>query len=206
MASRRHRTALGLSTSAAAAAGAVMVAASAATAAAASAGGPPAAHVVVKGMDARTFLEISGLTVQESNGYLAALGPAGPVKAAAAALKAAGLGDTALFTGPGGTCDGIVVLTGNGRSQGTDFQVVNMTAADVQNNSTAQDAVYSDASGDLEATVAPGADVGIPPADVDFAAYPVGSTPPPDNRGLNPNAQFTWVAPNAAGQGGPTSH
>lgn len=132
-----------------------------------------------------------GLTVQEAGGYVGAEGPASLVVSTSQELAALGVGNTALFTGPGETGTGFLVVSGNGAAQGTDFQVVNMTAASVLNASDAQDAVYSDNSSNLAAVVAAGASADITPVDVDYAVYPDGSTPPPDNRGLNPTAQFT---------------
>lgn len=173
--------ALGLSTTAAVAAAAVL--GTSAAASAASAARTPTAPGSFK---------VGGLIVQESNGYYAASGPAAAVKAAVARLTADHVGNTAFYTGAGETGAGIVVLTGNGRSEGTDFRIASLTAASVQNGSTDQDAVYSNAGEGLDVIIAPGASASIPPVDVDFAVYPVGATPPPDNRGLIPNAQFSW--------------
>lgn len=185
---RLPRIAFGLAASLATAAGAVLAASPAASAYASP------AHALSTAPGALTLFQGGGLTVQESNGYYAASGPAAYVKQAAATLTAQGVGNTALYTGPGGAGGGIVILTGNDQPEGTDFQVMKMTAVHVENNSTHQDAVYSDDSSALDALVAPGQSVDVPPVDVDFAVYPVGATPPPDNRGLNPNAQFTWDA------------
>ena len=138
------------------------------------------------------LLESQGLDVQESDGFLAAEGSAALVRSASETLRDGGVGNTALYTGAGETGAGVVVISGNGVQPTTDFQVMEMTAASVENNSTQRDAVYSDNSSALDAIVAPGTDADITPVDVDYAAYPVGSTPPPDNRGLNPNAQFTF--------------
>lgn len=143
-------------------------------------------------VDVRSILLAPGLTVQESGGYLGAEGPAQLVDSTSRDLTALGIGNTALYTGPGETGVGFLVVTGYGVAEGTDFQVMNMTAASVHNAGDAQDAVYSDNSSVLDAVVAPGETTDIPPVDVDFAIYPDGSTPPPDNRGLNPTAQFTF--------------
>jgi hypothetical protein len=138
------------------------------------------------------LLEQQGLSVQVSDGFLAAEGPAALVETASEALRRGGVGNTALYTGAHETGSGVVVISGNGVLPTTDFQVMEMTAANIENNSTRLDAVYSDNSSALDALVAPGIDADVTPVDVDYAAYPVGSTPPPDNHGLNPNAQFTF--------------
>ncbi|WP_034270906.1 hypothetical protein [Actinospica robiniae] len=179
------RLALGLGTAAATAAAAVLGTSTAASATSAT----PAAST--RAPSPGSF-EFGGLTVQESNGYYAATGPAAAVRATAAKLAASHLGNTAFFTGAKETGAGIVVVTGDSRPEGTDFRIANLTAASVVNNSTDQDAVYWNAGEGLDVVVAPGASASIPPDDVDFALYPVGATPPPDNRGLIPNAQFTW--------------
>ena len=177
---RSLRIALGLSTALAAAAGAAFAAASSASAASTTS-------------LTRTLIQDPGLTIQESHGFIAGTGSAAAVKSAASELTGLGVGNTALYTGAGGTGQGIVILTGNDEPEGTDFQVVNLTAAHVQNDSADQDAVYADNGGGLAATVAPSGSSDLtPPVDVDFAVYPPGTTPPPDNRGLNPSAQFTW--------------
>lgn len=142
--------------------------------------------------EAMPLLQQQGLDVQQSDGFLSAEGPAALVKTASEALMRAGVGNTALYTGSGETGSGVVVISGNGVQPTTDFQVMEMTAANVENNSTQLDAVYSDNSSALDALVAPGTDTNVTPVDVDYAAYPVGSTPPPDNHGLNPNAQFSF--------------
>jgi hypothetical protein len=138
------------------------------------------------------LLQQQGLNVQLSGGFLAAEGPATLVKTASESLMRGGVGNTALYTGAGETSTGVVVISGNGVLPTTDFQVMEMIVANVENNSTQRDAVYSDNSSALAAVVAPGTDADITPVDVDFAAYPVGSAPPPDNHGLNPDAQFTF--------------
>ncbi len=172
------RLTLGLSTSLAAATGAVLALSPTASAA-------PAVPAL---------FQDAGLAIQQNNGFIAGTGTAAAVKSAADSLNRLGVGNTALYTGAGRTGRGIVILTGNDQPEGTDFQVLNLTAAHVQNDSRDQDAVYADSGSffDLDATVAPGASVDITPVDVDFALYPPGTTPPPDNRGLNPNAQFSW--------------
>ena len=142
--------------------------------------------------EAMPLLQQQGLDVQVADGFLAAEGPAALVATASESLRRGGVGNTALYTGAHETGNGVVVISGNGVLPTTDFQIMEMTAANVENNSTQLDAVYSDDSSALDALVAPGTDADITPVDVDFAAYPVGSTPPPDNHGLNPNAQFTF--------------
>jgi hypothetical protein len=142
--------------------------------------------------EAMPLLQQQGLDVQVADGFLAAEGPAALVETASESLRRGGVGNTALYTGAHKTGSGVVVISGNGVSPTTDFQVVEMTAANIENNSTQLDAVYSDDSSALDALVAPGTDADVTPVDVDYAAYPVGSTPPPDNHGLNPNAQFTF--------------
>jgi len=168
---------------------AVTVAAPAATAYASSR--IPASAAVFT--EAMPLLQKDGLDVQESGGFLGAQGPAALVASASATLRLGGVGNTALYTGAGETGTGFVVISGNGVQPTTDFQVMGMTAANVENNSTRLDAVYSDDGSELDALVAPGTDSDIAPVDIDYAAYPVGSTPPPDNRGLNPDAQFTFA-------------
>ena len=138
-----------------------------------------------------------GLTVQESSGFLGAEGPAADVVSASEQLELGGVGNTALYSGAGETGTGFVVISGNALSPTTDFQVMGMTAANIENSSTQLDAVYSDDSSVLDALVPPGKDLDVTPVDVDYAAYPAGSTPPPDNHGLNPDAQFEFggIAP-----------
>ena len=138
-----------------------------------------------------------GLTVQESSGVLGAEGPAAKVAAASEQLELGGVGNTALYTGAGETGTGFLVISGNALVPTMDFQVMGMTAANIENSSTQLDAVYSDDSSLLDALVPPGQDADVTSVDVDYAAYPAGSTPPPDNHGLNPDAQFEFggIAP-----------
>lgn len=133
------------------------------------------------------------LPVQQNNGYYAACGAAADVEAMSFALGLAGVGNVALFTGPGRTGLGCDVISGNGLAIGTDFQVMGMTAANVDNRSDEPVAVYSDQTDDLDAVVPAGADSDITPVDVNYAAYPAGSTPPPDDRGLIPTAVFQFA-------------
>ena len=150
--------------------------------------------------EAMTVLQQQGLDIQQSGGFLSAEGPAALVRTVSESLMRGGVGNTALYTGTSETGSGVVVISGNGVLPTTDFQIMEMTAANVENNSTQLDAVYSDNSSALDALVAPGTDTNVTPVDVDYAAYPIGSTPPPDNHGLNPNAQFTFSeleSPNA---------
>ena len=137
-------------------------------------------------------LQQQGLDVQISGGVLGAEGPAALVKQASATLRLGGVGNTALYTGKDESGTGFVVVSGNRMPPTTDFQVMDMTAASVENNSTQLDAVYSDDGAELDALVAPETNTDITPVDIDYAAYPVGSTPPPDNHGLNPTSQFTY--------------
>lgn len=143
--------------------------------------------------EAMPMLQKDGLDVQESDGFLGAQGPAALIASASATLRLGGVGNTALYTGAGETGTGFVVISGNGVAPTTDFEVMAMTAASVENNSTQLDAVYSDDGSELDALVAPGTYSDITPVDIDYAAYPVGATPPPDNRGLNPDAQFVFA-------------
>ncbi|MEY9856302.1 hypothetical protein ABH935_001906 [Catenulispora sp. GAS73] len=133
-----------------------------------------------------------GLPVQSNNGYDAACGPAADVQAMSMALGLVGIGNVALYTGPGRTGSGCDVISGNGLPIGTDFQVMGMTAANVDNRSDEPVAVYSDTTDNLDAVVPAGADSDISPVDVNFAFYPEGSTPPPDDRGLVPAAVFQF--------------
>jgi hypothetical protein len=148
---------------------------------------PPAAA-----FDTVALFQEYGLTFQDSVGYLGAEGPAAQVKQASAALKAGHVGNTALYTGTGASGIGFLVVSSNGLPPTFDFQVIGMTAANVENNSDQLDAVYSDDGSELDAVVAPGSDIDITPVDVDFAAYPPGYDPPPDNHGLNPTAAFVF--------------
>ena len=132
------------------------------------------------------------LPVQQINGYDAACGPAADVAAMSMALGLVGIGNVALYTGPGRGGTGCDVITGNGLPTGTDFQVMGMTAANVDNQTDEPLAVYSDRTDNLDAVVPPGTDSDITPVDVNFAAYPAGSTPPPDDRGLIPAAVFQF--------------
>ena len=132
------------------------------------------------------------LPVQTNNGYNAACGPAADVEAMSMALGLVGIGNVALYTGAGRTGTGCDVITGTGLPIGTDFQIMGMTAANVDNRSDEPVAVYSDTTDDLDAVVPAGADSDITPVDVNFAAYPQGSTPPPDDRGLIPAAVFQF--------------
>jgi hypothetical protein len=132
------------------------------------------------------------LPVQQNNGYYAACGPAADVEGMATALSLAGIGNVALYTGAGRTGTGCDVISGNGLPIATDFQVMGMTAANVDNRTDEPVAVYSDLSDNLDAVVPAGTDADITPVDVNFAAYPVGSNPPPDDRGLIPTAVFQF--------------
>ena len=134
------------------------------------------------------------LPVQTDNGYNATCGPAADIEALTMALGMVGIGNVALYTGPGRTGTGCDVISGNGLPIGTDFQVTGMTAANVDNRSDEPVAVYSDRTDNLDAVVPAGMDSDITPVDVNFAAYPEGSTPPPDDRGLIPAAVFTFPA------------
>ena len=156
----------------------------------------------VQGGGVRVLLEQSGLSVEQSGDYLGVEGPAAQILGLGNALAAEGIGNSALFTGAGETGEGFLVVSGNdlnpppGGEGQIDFQVMGMTAASIANNSSRLDAVYSD-TGPNVANVAPGTSADFTPTDIDYAAYPVGSTTPPDNRGINPIAQFTWQAPTA---------
>lgn len=150
--------------------------------------GAPSAHA----FDAVALLRQYGLTFQDSAGFLGAEGPAAQIMHASAALRAGGEGNTALFTGARGTGVGFLVVSGNGRPPTLDFQVVGMTAANIENNSDQLNAVYSDDGSELDAAVPPDTDMDVPAVDVDYAVYPPGYTPPPDNHGLNPTAEFTF--------------
>lgn len=142
--------------------------------------------------DAIAVLQKDGLTFQDSAGYLGAEGPAARVAAASAELAAAHEGSTALYTGPGETGTGFLVISRDDQPPTTDFQVVGMTAGSVENNSDQLDAVYSDEGSELDATVPPNTTTNIDPVDIDYAAYPPDYTPPPDNHGLNPTTQFVF--------------
>jgi hypothetical protein len=131
-----------------------------------------------------------GLPVQQINGFDAVCGTAADIRATTWALGLIGLGNVALYTGPHRTGTACDVLTGNGLPTGTDFQVKGMTAANVENNTDEPVAVYSDQTGNLDAVVPAGTDSDITPVDVNFAAYPAGSNPPPDDKGLVPAAAF----------------
>lgn len=133
-----------------------------------------------------------GLQVQQNNGFTAACGPAADIQAMTMAVGLVGLGNVALFTGPGRTGTGCDVITGNGLPIGTDIQIKGLTAANAENNTDEQVAVYSDQTDDRAAIVPAGADSDFTPVDVNFAAYPDGSNPPPDDRGLNAAAVFTF--------------
>lgn len=142
--------------------------------------------------DAITVLQNDGLAFQDSAGYLGAEGPAARVAEASATLAAGHVGNTALYTGPGETGTGFLVISGDDLPPTTDFQVIDMTAASVQNNSDQLDAVYSDDGAQLDATVPPNTTTDITPVDIDYAAYPPTYAPPPDNHGLNPTTQFVF--------------
>ena len=148
----------------------------------------PSAHA----SDAAALLQQYGLTFQDSAGFLGAEGPAAQIMHASAALRAGGEGNTALYTGARGTGTGFLIVSGNGQSPTLDFQVIGMTAANVENNSDQLNAVYSDDGSQLDAAIPPGTDMDIPAVDIDYAVYPPGYTPPPDNHGLNPTAEFTF--------------
>lgn len=148
----------------------------------------PSAHA----FDALALLQQYGLTFQDSAGFLGAEGPAAQIMRASAALRAGGEGNTALFTGARGTGTGFLIVSGDGQPPTLDFQVIGMTAVNVENNSDQLNAVYSDDGSELDAAVSPGTDMDIPAVDVDYAVYPPGYTPPPDNHGLNPTAEFVF--------------
>ncbi|HTJ71020.1 MAG TPA: hypothetical protein VL551_25985 [Actinospica sp.] len=153
---------------------------------------PVSASASAAPLDATAVLRQAGLTYQDSAGYLGAEGPAADVRAAAARLAAGRVGNTAFYTGPDETGIGFLVVSGDGLPPTTDFQVADMTAVNVENNSDQLDAVYADDGGELDATVPPGTDADVYPVDIDYAAYPPGYQPPPDNRGLNPTARFEF--------------
>ncbi len=120
----------------------------------ASAASSPVAEAVVM------LQQDNGLTVQESSGVLGAEGPAAKVASASEQLELGGVGNTALYTGAGETGTGFVVISGNALAPTLDFQVMGMTAANIENSSTQLDAVYSDDSSLLDALVPPGEDAG----------------------------------------------
>lgn len=134
-----------------------------------------------------------GLPVQTDNGYAAACGPAIDIEAMSMALRLVGIGNVALYTGPGRTGSGCDVISGNGQPIGTDFQVSGMTAGNVDNRTDEPVAVYSDQTDNLDAIVPAGTDRDITPVDANYAAYPEGTTPPPDDRGLNATAVFKFA-------------
>lgn len=142
----------------------------------------------------RTTNHGQSLPVQTDNGYTATCGPAADIQAVTMALGMVGIGNVALYTGPGRTGTGCDVITGNGLPIGTDFQVKGKTVANVENNTDEPMAVYSDQTDNLDAVVPAGTDKDVTPVDVNFAAYPAGSTPPPDDRGLNATAVFAFPA------------
>ncbi|NUR60675.1 MAG: hypothetical protein HOV87_18745 [Catenulispora sp.] len=133
-----------------------------------------------------------GTVEQQINGYTDACGSAAAITLAAEMLARLGVGSVALFTGPGRTGTGCVVVTGDGQPIGTDFQITRMTAASVANYTDEQVAIYSDLTDKLDAVVPPHSTADIKPVDVNFASYPEGTTPPPDDRGLNPRAVFQF--------------
>lgn len=137
------------------------------------------------------------LPVQTDHGYDAACGPAADVEAMSMALGLVGIGNVALYTGAGRTGTGCDVITGNGQPIGTDFQVMGMTAANVDNRADEPVSIYSDRTDDQTALVPAGADSDITPTDVNFAFYPEGTTPPPDDRGLIPTAVFKFPSATA---------
>lgn len=145
----------------------------------------------------RTTNHSQDLPVQSVNGYDATCGPADDIEALTMALGLVGIGNVALYTGPGRTGTGCDVISGNGLPIGTDFQVKGMTAANVDNRGDEPVAVYSDLTDNLDAVVPAGTDSDITPVDVNYAAYPEGSTPPPDDRGLIPAAVFQFTAAKA---------
>ncbi|HET9173085.1 MAG TPA: hypothetical protein VFN97_26895 [Actinospica sp.] len=142
--------------------------------------------------DTAALLREYGLTFQDAAGFLGAEGPAVQVERASAALREGGEGNTSLYTGSGATGTGFLVISGNGLPPTFDVQVMGMTAANVENNSDRLDAVYSDDGSQLDAAVPPDTDMDITPVDIDYACYPPGYTPPPDNHGLNPTAVFDF--------------
>ena len=153
---------------------------------------PTASAASATAFDSIALLQKADLTFQDSAGYLGAEGPAAQVKAASAELAAGRVGNTAFYTGAGETGTGFLVISGDGLPPTTDFQVMGMTAANVENNSDQLDAVYSDDGSQLDATVPPKTDMDVTPVDIDYAAYPPGYSPPPDNHGLNPTAEFAF--------------
>ncbi|GAA1983571.1 hypothetical protein [Catenulispora subtropica] len=151
-----------------------------------------AAAVTRGAADTRSGTGSKGLVEQQINGYTDACGPAAAVTVAAEMLSRIGIGNVALYTGPGRTGRGCVVVTGNGQPIGTDFQIMHMTAANVANYTDEPVAVYSDLTDNLDAVVPARTDADITPVDVNFAFYPEGTTPPPDDRGLIPTAVFQF--------------
>lgn len=133
-----------------------------------------------------------GTVQQQVNGYTDACGPAAGVTIAADMLARIGIGSVALYTGPGRTGTGCVVVTADGQPIGTDFQITRMTVASVANYTDEQVAVYSDLTDNLDAVLPPHSTGDIRPVDVNFAFYPEGTTPPPDDRGLHPTAVFQF--------------
>lgn len=137
-------------------------------------------------------LQRDGLTFQISAGLLGAEGPAARIAAASAELRSGHVGTTAFYTGAHETGTGFLIVSGDDVPPLVDFEVLGMTAASVANNSAKLDAVYSDDTSQLAAVVPADSEIDITPVDIDYAVYPLRSTPPPDNRGLNPDVQFTF--------------
>ena len=146
----------------------------------------------VSALDTIALLQRDGLTFQISAGLLGAEGPAAEVRSASDELRSGHVGTTAFFTGAHESGTGFLIVSGNDVPPLVDFAILGLTAASVVNNTTQLDAVYSDDTSQLAAVVPADSETDITAPDIDYAVYPLGSTPPPDNRGLNPDVQFTF--------------
>jgi hypothetical protein len=132
------------------------------------------------------------LTVQEVNGFVGASGSAADVAGAAAALNLVGIGNTEVYSGPGWSGKGFLIVTGNGVPAGTTFQVLGLNAAGAADNSDESDVFYKLTTGERGETVPAGQSADLEPDGTVFAAYPAAVMPPPNDRGLDPVAQFVW--------------
>ena len=132
------------------------------------------------------------LPVQTDNGYDAVCGPAAGIQALTMALGFVGIGNVALYSGPGRTGSGCDVISGGGQSGDSYFQVKGMTVGNVDNRSAEPVAVYSVSTDKLVTVVPAGGDLDFAPSEVNFAFYPAGGTPPSDDKGLVQAAVFQF--------------
>jgi hypothetical protein len=153
--------ALGMATLPAATASAAVAPAVPASGPAASAASGPALQVVLK---------ILGLSVQISDGHLAATGPGPVISAACAALGTdLKLGAIAFYDKPNKLGKAIIIFTGDNAPANASGKVTGDTIVNFQNCTNQDWSITNPAGTAIDASTTPGTDKDIKPTDATFA-------------------------------------